>query len=185
MNDNTFIDFLINPQQIIYDYQRQAGALSLNLGIEQREDGPSDAFRHCFTSAAVARDFGAGFADLVGTLHEVKAVLKGISTVEELDERTRMDYWNNAVGRFIAKEVVTSGQSGSTPDTHLAKQCKTALEINVLIREKNEERRGVVLESELQRLRDVEVKGNAAEDSKENEINNSPLIERGYLYERL
>ena len=157
MIENTFFDFVLHSDRVIRDYHREAGRLSLSLGIEQREDGPSDAFRHCFTSAAVARDFGPGFADLVGTFHEAVAVVMGLKKDKpEPSERTRMDYWNNAVGRYISKEAVISSTGNGPSDTKLAEQCKVALDKDILIANVEQKRTGKVFEDELRRLHEAE-----------------------------
>lgn len=154
MNKHSFVEFLIHPQRVITDYHRQARSLSDSLDVTQQEDGPSDAFRHCFTSAAVARDYGPELADVAGTVHEVKAVLASIgSDREEPSERTRMDYWNNAIGRFIAKEALAKTEPAAKADERLAEQCKRALDKEVLIQSIDDDREGRVIEREMERLR--------------------------------
>ena len=76
-------------------------------------NGDGDAFRHCYRSALLARDIGAGGARAFTTAHE------GHSS-NPAGER-EMDLWNNAVGISIG-----SGAKAAS-DATLAAQCAAAL----------------------------------------------------------
>lgn len=80
------------------------------FGVNGRND-KSDAFRHCFWSALLARDLGLKNAETFTTAHE--------SYPNNPDNEKRMDIINNSVGLMI-------GKHGGN-NQHLSTQCLSAL----------------------------------------------------------
>lgn len=58
----------------------------------------ADAFRHALSSAILARDYGPGIAENLGVIFEILAV---IERGPQEEPASRMDVWNNSVGREI------------------------------------------------------------------------------------
>jgi len=61
------------------------------------DDDESDAWRHCYWNAIMTKSMGAGTAKTIGDNHEDMGPNYDLATVSPA--RTRMDLWNNAVGR--------------------------------------------------------------------------------------
>lgn len=72
------------------------GGYSL-INSSDRVGGAVDAYRHAYTSAVMARDYGSNFAHWVGDMNEFG---EGLADMNSKDGRElNMDYWNNSVGR--------------------------------------------------------------------------------------
>lgn len=59
-----------------------------------------DAFRHAYASAVAARDYGSGVAEAAGMAWELLGLMHGDS-----EAASRMDTWNNYVGRTIQERL--------------------------------------------------------------------------------
>ena len=84
-----------------------------------------DAFRHAYASAVFARDYGAGIAESAGIAWELLGLLHGYSEAE-----SRMDAWNNHVGRTIQKQL-----GPDATNDQIAAEIKRALDEGRLVTE--------------------------------------------------
>jgi len=71
-------------------------------------DGHWDAFRHAYASAAMAREYGALAAHLLGDANEVRGDLS--AGHPQLSYAKHMDRWNNAVGRRLAARAADNDE---------------------------------------------------------------------------
>jgi hypothetical protein len=72
-------------------------ASAYGLDPATQHNGSWDAFRHAYSSAAMANEFGADVADAAGWLNE----LRGDLLHDQPAWEKNMDLWNNSVGREI------------------------------------------------------------------------------------
>lgn len=102
-----------NPHHtmILKDSREVAFAETIRLFRRNRQNDKSDAFRHCFWSALLARDIGFHDAARFSTAHE--------SSPKNRLEEKRMDLHNNRVGLGIG---LSKGTNAS-----LSTRCMTAL----------------------------------------------------------
>lgn len=100
ISPNTLVKVLEIDSYIYFDrYVRkipknQDGSLNLTGLLTQSND--IDAFRHAYVSGVFAQEYGEAAAKLAGWLNEI------FSTQSQPGDEN-MDYWNNAVGRKLAK----------------------------------------------------------------------------------
>jgi hypothetical protein len=85
-----------------------------------------DAFRHAYSSAVLAREWGAGLADTAGTFWEVLGLILGDSSEAE----SRMDAYNNYVGRKIQQRL-----GPNATNDQIAADVKRALDEGGLVTE--------------------------------------------------
>jgi hypothetical protein len=82
----------------------QAEAYSQQYGIPAGDtpgvNDAMDAFRHAYGSAVLARDYGSGLAEHGGIAWEILGLLNG-----DTEAASRMDAWNNGVGRSILEKL--------------------------------------------------------------------------------
>jgi hypothetical protein len=82
-----------------------------------REDGPDDAFRHCFASCVLASRTTVTFAETVGTAHENSQDPSGLPG--------QMDLHDNFMGRSFSKPGDESGCEPSCLDAVRGGQLRT------------------------------------------------------------
>ncbi len=90
-------NILEKQKEEAYFYARKFG---LDPTTKSATDGAVDAFRHAYTSAVMARDYGDTIANITGILNEIKSDIKYNQTFEQKN----MDLWNNREGREIGLE---------------------------------------------------------------------------------
>ncbi|UVW27588.1 hypothetical protein [Massilia sp. H6] len=102
-----------NPHHamILKDSRELAFAETIRIFRRNRQNDKSDAFRHCFWSAILARDLGFHNATRFTTAHE--------SSPKNRLEEKRMDLHNNRIGLGIG---LLTGTNAS-----LSARCMTAL----------------------------------------------------------
>jgi hypothetical protein len=76
----------------------EADRAAEQLGLSGRHNGDWDAFRHAYVSAEITRQYGEGWAHLLGNIVELRRP-EGFFNGE-----ANMDLWNNARGREIGKD---------------------------------------------------------------------------------
>ena len=81
--------------------------LASSSGYAAIVDGKQDALRHLIGSALFTREYGVVLAWLASQLSEFGAWVVGHNTAAQRD----MDRHNNAVGRAIAKQAATEGET--------------------------------------------------------------------------
>ena len=84
-----------------------------------------DAFRHAYASAVFARDYGAGIAESAGIAWELLGLLHG-----DTEAASRMDAWNNYVGRTIQNQL-----GPDATNDQIAAEIKRALDEGRLVTE--------------------------------------------------
>ena len=102
--------------------QADAYAQQMNIPGFGHNDA-QDAFRHAYSSAVMARDYGSFLAAAGGDAWEALGMLHGQPSSEAY-----MDLWNNSVGRDIADQL---GESAT--NDQLAAAVKKALDDGKLV----------------------------------------------------
>ncbi len=78
-----------------YSQEATAAGRAAGLADSGLHNGEADAFRHAYASAEMTREFGEGWARVLGSVNELKHPL------DIFDDEANMDLWNNARGREI------------------------------------------------------------------------------------
>jgi hypothetical protein len=110
------LDHPINAYQIRINRDKAFLETERRFGMNGRDD-KSDAFRHCYWTALIARDLGQHEAVKFTTLHEMRP---GNGLAE-----TAMDLHNNSVGASIGKAGLT--------DAQISQECYRALQTGRLV----------------------------------------------------
>jgi len=76
-------------------YGQEATAAARAAGLTGFWNGEADAFRHAYASAEMTREYGEGWARVLGGINELRHPL------DIFGDEANMDLWNNARGREI------------------------------------------------------------------------------------
>ena len=85
------------------DVANEALAKAREVGLPGRENGPADAFRHCYWNARMTMEFGATKAKKIADTHERYG--------NGDPGATAMDYHNNHVGRSLGATTPAAAES--------------------------------------------------------------------------
>lgn len=90
----------------LYDqYLQEANQYINQYGLLGAHNGPADAFRHAYVSAAMAQDYGTLVANIAGQANEIRGNWHGQPAGEQ-----NMDLHNNEIGRGLASGTTTRSQ---------------------------------------------------------------------------
>ena len=86
-------------------YGQEATAAARAAGLSGFHNGEADAFRHAYASAEMTREYGDGWARVLGGINELKHPL------DIFGDEANMDLWNNARGREIGLDSTSKQDS--------------------------------------------------------------------------
>ena len=91
-------------------FYKMAAKYHKKYNFDNTENNPGynneyDAFRHTFMNAMMGLKWGDGLTTFAATLHENDFKKPANVSKETWEKQNNMDFWNNNVGRQIAKEI--------------------------------------------------------------------------------
>ncbi len=90
----------------MWEFQEQAALYTRDLGLDDYDDGPQDAFRHAYAASRFSSSFGSHFTDRLGLLYERVEFLKWWwkNGYDHALASKQMDLHNNRAGEAIGEK---------------------------------------------------------------------------------